>query len=150
MKKIVLTITICLTGLLAHGQQRLSYSYDAAGNRTNRTVIVSAQAVSGQENQETTSPVYIDTLDGKELAIRPGKGNASLAVSVKGGTSTSGGRISLIGRGGKILTEQPISGETTIIKLDELSMGTYTMRIFLNRRSSIWKLVKLQTKTCKL
>lgn len=143
MKKIVLIITICLIGLLAHGQQRLSYSYDAAGNRTNRTVIVGAQAVSGQENQETAFPVYIDSLDGKELAIRPDKGNASFVVSVKGIPSSSGGRISLMDSAGKILTEQPMSSETTIIKLDELSIGTYTMRILLNRRSSIWKLVKL-------
>ncbi|WP_185210778.1 hypothetical protein [Sphingobacterium mizutaii] len=143
MKKIVFTITICLIGLLAHGQQSLSYSYDAAGNRKNRTVIVGAQAVSGQENQETTFPVYIDSLDGKELAIRPDKGNASLVVSVKGIPSSSGGRISLMDSVGKILTEQLMSSETTIIKLDELSMGTYTMRILLNRHSSIWKLVKL-------
>lgn len=143
MKKIVFTITICLIGLLVHGQQSLSYSYDAAGNRTNRTVIVGAQAVSGQENQETTFAVYIDSLDGKELAIRPDKGNASLVVSVKGIPSSSGGRISLMDSVGTILTEQPMSSETTIIKLDELSMGTYTMRILLNRRSSIWKLVKL-------
>lgn len=143
MKKIVFTITICLIGLLAHGQQNLSYSYDSAGNRTNRTVIVGAQAVSGQENQETTIPVYIDSLDGKELAIRPDKGNTSLVVSVKGIPSSSGGRISLMDSAGKILTEQPMSSETTIIKLDELSIGTYTMWILLNRRSSIWKLVKL-------
>ncbi|MCT1526052.1 hypothetical protein [Sphingobacterium hotanense] len=143
MKKIALTIIICLIGLLAHAQQRLSYSYDAAGNRTSRTVIVGAQAVSGKEDQETTSQVYIDSLDGKELAIRPGSGNTSLAVSVKGIPSSQDGRIYFMDSAGKILSEKPMSGETTIVELDELSMGTYTMRIVLNRHSSIWKLVKL-------
>lgn len=143
MKKIVLTITICLIGLLAHGQQRLSYSYDAAGNRTSRTVIVGAQAVSGKEDQETTFQVYIDSLDGKELTIRPGNGNTSLAVSVKGIPSSQDGRIYFMDSAGKILSEKPMSSETTIVELDELSMGTYTMRIVLNRHSSIWKLVKL-------
>lgn len=143
MKKIVFTITICLIGLLAHGQQNLSYSYDAAGNRTNRTVVVGAQVVSGQENQEITYPVYSDSLDGKKLEIRPGQRNASLAVSVKEFTSSSSGSIRLIDGRGKLLMEKTMSGDTTILKLDDLSTGTYTMRILLNRHSSVWKLVRL-------
>lgn len=143
MKKIVFTITICLIGLLAHGQQNLSYSYDAAGNRTNRTVVVGAQIISGQENQETTNPVYIDSLDGKELAIRPGQRNAALTISLKEFAQSSRGSIHLMDDRGKLLMKKTISGGSTILKLDDLSTGTYTMRILLNRHSSVWKLVRL-------
>lgn len=144
MKKIItFTITICLIGLLTHGQQRLSYSYDAAGNRISRTVIVGAQAISGHGDQESTSRTYIDSLDGKELSILAGRENPFLSVFIKGIAPSSGASLSLMDRGGKILTEQAISGEPTIVKLDELSTGVYALRILLNRRSSTWKLIKL-------
>lgn len=143
MKKIISTLASSMTVFLVCGQQKLAYNYDAAGNRTNRTIVVAAQAISALEGQPTASLVYIDSLDGKEISIHMGKSNSPILVSIKGFSSSSSGNLAVINRSGKILVKEPLSGETASLKLDNLPAGSYTLRILLNQHASIWKLVRL-------
>ncbi|TYR37430.1 T9SS type A sorting domain-containing protein [Sphingobacterium phlebotomi] len=142
MKKIMFICFGILSTLTAKGQQNLSYSYDAAGNRTNRTIIVGTQN-SSQDTQQKVSRVYVDSLAGKELSVHVDNQDTLLNLSIKGHDPSSGEEYSLLDREGKTLIMGQLSNQATPIKLKELASGTYTLHIFVNRQSSTWKLVKL-------
>gem|GEM_PF-6744281 len=67
MGKIILTMALVLLLSVARGQQQLSYSYDASGNRTARTVSVGGQGLSAVGTR-TDSLLYARSPKGKAHA----------------------------------------------------------------------------------
>lgn len=131
---------LCIS--IVKGQQRLSYSYDAAGNRTSRTVVVGAQNLS-VDTQNEPSISYIDSIGGNEVLITSESGASRLLFEFKKYKSTTKGKYSISDTNGKVLTGRNLLAKTTAVELDALPIGNYTLKLFLDNHTSTWNLQKL-------
>jgi|SRR5690606_32511255 len=141
--KLLSIILIILAGNFYEAcAQQLAYGYDAAGNRTTRTIVVGTQGLSADRQQEV-SRTYMDSLGGKELVIHVDHGNAILDLSVKQHDRSSKQEYALWDEKGAFISKKKLSGNTTSVKLGDLPSGNYTLNIHINRQTSAWNLVKL-------
>lgn len=138
MKRIIFLAFLLAFALTTKGQQQLSYAYDAAGNRISRTIVVGAHNIEGEAPR-----TYIDTIDGRQLAINTGVGQPQLTIAVEEYNSSLTGEYSILDKKGTLLAKEELSNGTTLVELDELSSGSYSLQILLNGHTSRWELVKL-------
>ena len=138
MKKIFFLVFLLFCALTIKGQQQLSYVYDAAGNRTARTITVGAHNTVGD-----TPRTYIEYIDGRQLAIKAGGEEQQLAIAVEEYDSSLMGEYSILDRNGAQLANEQMDSGTTLVELEGLSTGSYFLDILLNGHASRWELVKL-------
>lgn len=141
MKKIIILALLLLPALTTKGQQQLSYAYDAAGNRISRTIVVGAYNPPGDAQQEP-SRYYVETLDGRQLTIHSGSEEPQLTIAVGDYDLSLTGEYSLLDKDGALLAGENLSGETTLVGLEALPSGSYTLHILLNGHPSAWEVVK--------
>lgn len=138
MKKIIFLALLLVSALTTKGQQQLSYVYDAAGNRISRTIVVGAHNIEGEAPR-----TYIDTIDGRQLAINTGNGQPQLTIAVEEYNSSLTGEYSILDKKGTLLAKEELSNGTTLVEMEELPSGSYILNILLNGHPSRWELVKL-------
>ena len=119
MKKIISTIASSMIVFLVSGQQKLSYTYDAAGNRTNRTIIVAARSTS-EGLEECTTQLYADSFDGKELPIDTDTNGCKPSISIDELYPSWRAGYSILYSEGKLRYKNMISRETSQIALGVL------------------------------
>lgn len=140
MKKILLIAFIALPAYLA-GQQKLSYAYDAAGNRTSRTLVVGAR--SAETATPAASPFFEETLAGKQIKIYPNPVESELTIAIPDyDPSLPQGEFALFSTGGGMLCKGRIGGETTRVDMSSYQPGVYLLHLYLKGEKSVWKVIK--------
>lgn len=110
MKKIFFLALLLMPILTTNGQQQLSYSYDIAGNRISRTIIVGAyNSTAGSVHQDTTR-IYLDSIEGRQLAINAYSTQPRLTIAVEEYDSSLKGEYSLFDKKGLLLAKEKICG----------------------------------------
>ncbi|TDS09814.1 hypothetical protein [Sphingobacterium paludis] len=141
MKTMILTAIIFLSIFVARGQQNLSYSYDGAGNRISRTIVVDSQNMSTDVVLEERT--YVDSLGGKQIRITSTLKDTKLLVDIKDSQFTFKGRYSISNRNGKVIKNKTLHAKATSICLNSLPSGDYTLKLSSETHTSIWNLRKL-------
>lgn len=141
MKRIILCTFILFSGLPVRAQQGLSYAYDAAGNRTGRTIVLGTRVAGGDEAQ-TGSEFFEEVLAEKPVKIYPNPVQYELTISITGYEASMQGEYSLFNLGGSMLARRKITGETTRVDMSLFSKGIYILNIQLKGRPTRWKIIK--------
>ena len=141
MKKIILLTFIMLVTLTTKAQQQLSYAYDAAGNRTSRTIVLGTRSADVTANK-TDSVFFEEMLAEKQIKIYPNPVEFELTISIDGYESAMRGEYSLFNITGAMLLRNRISGTTTHVDMSRYSKGTYILNIQLNGQPTSWKIIK--------
>jgi len=141
-QKIIFLTFFLLSVLTTKGQQQLSYAYDAAGNRINRTIVVGAYNPS-VDVQHEPSRFYVETLEGRTLSIHSGIEESQLTIAVGDYDTLLTGEYSILDKEGILHAKEELSKETTLVELEELPSGSYTLNILLNGHLSRWEVFKL-------
>lgn len=138
MKKVVFLTLLLSFALTANGQQRLSYAYDAAGNRIGRTIVLGAHL-----STEDVSGTYLDYIGGRQLAINAYGGEPRISIAVEGYDMSLSGEYSIIDKDAKLLAEGKLSNENTLVEMKDLPSGSYVLDILINDHHSNWELIRL-------
>lgn len=141
MKKIILLTFIMLVALTTKAQQQLSYAYDAAGNRTNRTIVLGTRSAGVGTNQ-TDSVFFEEMLAEKQIKIYPNPVEFELTISIAGYEPSMQGEYSLFNLAGSMMARRKITGETTRVDMSLYTRGTYILNIQLKGQPSSWKIIK--------
>lgn len=141
MKKIFLLTFIMLAALNTNAQQKLSYVYDAAGNRISRTIVLGARSADATTSQ-TDSVFFEEMLAEKQIKIYPNPVEFELTISIDGYEPAMRGEYSLFTITGAMLLRNRISGTTTYVDMSRYSKGTYILNIQLNGQPTSWKIIK--------
>lgn len=136
MKKIIFLALLLTYVLTIKGQQQLSYTYDAAGNRISRTIVVSSSIDSVQQKI-----LFREWLADKELEISHDQDRLGLLISVLGEESPIEGNYSLGNADGIILAQYTINYEENRIDMDNLNKGEYFLDITLSGEKSRWQIL---------
>ena len=118
--------------------QAISYSYDAAGNRVKREIVI--------QRSPSRSPMdlnhYTDNMsDGLRVKIYPSDGGF-LRVVVIGNGSITDCIVEVYNTSGMKLNAKAIENGQALIDLSNYRNGVYILRINVNDKQTSWKITK--------
>lgn len=139
MSKKLFALIVCLIPYVSNAY-KVSYSYDAAGNRVSKEIVLEQKRSlkKGNSHENTVS----ETLSDKEIRIYPNptKGILKLEISVL--EENDNCEISIYSSSGQLLYTLRTNEQIIDIDMTSFTSGAYFLHITINREQSIWKIIK--------
>ena len=136
----IITALLTLT-LLCHAQGSVGYSYDAAGNRISRTIILSRNMAKKQA-RTIKDKEYTDILSQRNISISPNPTKGMVEITITGLRESDDCAMSVYTLKGQTLKTLSVSGEVTTIDLSGQPDGIYLLDITINGEKTTWKIIK--------
>ena len=136
-KFLLFSLLSCSLGHSA--QTKISYSYDAAGNRVKREILMSKT----QNQAKQTSASFSDMVADRQIKISPNnptKGN--LRIEVADGTAFEKGEVEVYSLGGIKITSAPTYNKVAVVDISQSTNGIYILRVSIDGSSTSWKIIK--------
>ena len=124
-----------LLPLIVSSQTIVNYTYDAAGNRIKREIVLS-------RSMENTEKPLTETLSRKSISIYPNHTAGLLKISISGWETTDKCKFTIFSLKCALIQEIQVSSSVTEIDLSDESDGMYLLNIELNESKSAWKIIK--------
>ena len=122
--------------------QKVSFSYDNAGNRIKREIVLSPKsAPTSQDDAHETQPIS-DMLADKDIRIHPNPTTGMLRVEIINYEVNDIGNIDVYSINGHSITHSKISSHITDIDISGSPNGIYLLNIQLNGKSTTWRIIK--------
>ncbi|GAB4318914.1 MAG: hypothetical protein Kow00127_11050 [Bacteroidales bacterium] len=145
-KNTILTLFMLLSGtyLFAQKDYHVEFTYDAAGNRTERHIIeLKKQGKDNNpESKSTRAKNYTQALGQHQITIFPNPVKEQLTVKITNPELSNATRLELLSLPGKRMYSKKVLRESTQVDLSKLPAGTYILKIILGREVTNWKVVK--------
>lgn len=132
--RLIISILFLLP-LIVSSQTIVNYTYDAAGNRIKREIVLS-------RSMENTEKPLTETLSRKSISIYPNPTAGLLKISISGWETTDKCKFTIFSLKGALIQEIQVSSSVTEIDLSDESDGMYLLNIELNESKSAWKIIK--------
>lgn len=132
--RLIISILFLLP-LIVSSQTIVNYTYDAAGNRIKREIVMSRSI-------ENTEKPLTETLSRKSISIYPNPTAGLLKISISGWETTDKCKFTIFSLKGALIQEIQVSSSVTEIDLSDESDGMYLLNIELNESKSAWKIIK--------
>jgi hypothetical protein len=140
MRPIQLFLLLFLSlGVQAAGT--ISYTYDAAGNRTSRTYKVSA-AVQMKKPFEEPVPIEEEKVGERTIRVYPNPTKGALGVEILGGDDKEKIRIQLYNIKGTQIQNLPVYSGINTINMFDCAAGTYVLRLVSEKETIEYKIIK--------
>lgn len=134
-KSIILTLLVALCCQQVSAQQKkIHYTYDNAGNRIKRVLVVVSQ--NKPESPTTMTSLYRD--EGVEIKQ---EGN-TLKVGISDWNENDNARLSVLDYSGKQWLSELVSSTTSYLDVSRMPNGLYILRLDRNGHTETWKLIK--------
>ena len=130
-----------LLALTAKAQQNLSYTYDAAGNRTERTIVMAARSTDASDKAKD-APFFEEQVAGRQLKIYPNPVKEQLTIQISSYEPSARGEFALFGIAGSMLHRGTIDSEITLVNMSRFATGTYVLHIISGGERTVWKIIK--------
>ena len=127
--------TAVMFSMTAVGQ--ISYSYDLAGNRVKREIVMSSLA---PKNSLVTG--FTEVLAKKNIRIYPNPTKGHLRVEVVGYDSTDKCLLQVFNATGALIINRKATLPFTEINITNQPNGIYLLQITLNGENTKWKIIK--------
>lgn len=133
MKKTLISIVFAATSAVCFAQSTLHFTYDDAGNRTERVVVVNSAAP--QLGATAGNCLY------KDEGIRISNSERDiLKVEILGLEGTA--QLSVYDSSGKQYIAVDITSSVSNVNISAVPDGIYVLKIHANGNSNTWKLIK--------
>ena len=141
MRQCVTTLLLLLFPLLCHAQGSVGYSYDAAGNRISRTIILNRNMAKKQA-RTLKDKDYTDILSQRNISISPNPTKGMVEITITGLRESDDCAMSVYTLKGQTLKTLSVSSELTTIDLSGQPDGIYLLDITINGEKTSWKIIK--------
>ena len=132
---------MCFCPMLHAQQNKVTYRYDAAGNRISRTIVISPRsAVASSEEEKTT--VYTELFSDIQLKIYPNPTTGLLKVEIYNLPEGQTAQIWLYDMSGRLVTTFKDVSSTVNVNISNQSTGIYLMKIEAGEYRTEWKIIK--------
>lgn len=144
MRHFLLIITFfALFPLLSSAQCRIGYSYDAAGNRIKREIIMPATPKGiNKKTSDTQEQMFSESLNKHSVKIYPNPTKGLLKVSISGLKSTDKCSLGVFTMTGVKVMSCNTNTDNVDIDLSNRPVGVYLLKITINNNSTTWKIIK--------
>ena len=122
-------------------QNKVAYTYDMAGNRLSRKLVVLNNPNYAKKNMDEPAPV-VEQLGERKITVYPNPTKGNLAVEITGGDGKDELRIILFSaQGVQLQNSQAITGINPM-EMSTYSPGWYIMRVKAGDKTTEFKIVK--------
>lgn len=120
--------------------QRISYAYDADGNRIKRELVIPRTVNAGGRASENIESYY-DPM-GEHTVKFEATANGKINISVINFSEQDNGTIDVYSVNGMVLLSSDISDTLTVIDISSQPHGVYILRVTVNGEQTTWKITK--------
>lgn len=138
MRKTLVMLLIAAVPLIAFSQSKLHYSYDNAGNRVKREIVVRTKSLPDSSDPE----YYSEMLSDKDIRIYPNPTEGHLKVEIAGWDNSDQGSLQLYNAAGQLILNQRVGSSFTELDISSRGNGLYILHITLNSKETSWKIIK--------
>jgi hypothetical protein len=149
--KPITTALLLVLASLGIQAQTIYYSYDNAGNRTKRSLTVTAvtsksakmvaDTVAVADNIKTEEETLPDNSE-RSFKIYPNPTHGQMALAIEGTLPQQAGRIMLYSSLGALLQSGTTQGSYTPIDLSRYPAGQYILILIIDGKKYNWNIVK--------
>lgn len=127
----------------SYAQGKIAYSYDAAGNRIKREIIMSAsKTMASQQTYSPNDQVFSDILDGHSVKIHPNSSEGIIRIYLSGQKKTDKCSYGIYNLQGMLVTKGEVITDKTEVNIGNHPSGVYLLKITINNNSMTWKITK--------
>lgn len=137
MKKSLIIFSLLLFSICVFSQQKMSYAYDAAGNRVKREIVLATKSLSQEELSIFTEEVAKRDLKYYSSA----EGQITVEISTLEGMKSGIITISRMDSGAKILSRK-IQNTREDMDISSQRFGIYILHVDIDGEITTWKLLK--------
>lgn len=139
MKRILLLLSIAVTGIaIATNPEVARYTYDSAGNRVSREIII---GVAGDEPQDIAASL-IDVVASKAVRIYPNPTDGNLTISIDDYEESDQASFVIYDLSGIIVYNSEATEQASSIDISSCQPGIYILSININGNLSSWRVIK--------
>lgn len=120
--------------------QTVSYTYDAAGNRTAR-VITLAKAPQAPVEDETVTALP-DLIAKKTITIYPNPTKGIITVEIEDYDDETKAEFRLTDMSGRKIFDRKADSGNQTLDLSRQASGIYLLQVRINGESTVWKIIK--------
>lgn len=135
-KLLLFSFLSCSLGVSA--QAKIGFSYDEAGNRVKREIIMSQS----QSKAKKRSASFSDMVSDRQIKIFPNPTKGVLHVELLNNKEQVAGNIAVYSLSGAKITSCPIANNRADVDISFSTSGIYVLRINIGESSSSWKIIK--------
>lgn len=135
---------LLLLTVAIHSQNKIKYTYDEAGNRTSRMVILNASQIVKSDTQLPDSTELQDMLGDLSITIYPNPTRGQLSVEIEGSDPGEEEDLQIIlisGQGQLLYSRKALSG-INIVNMTAYPSGWYLMRVRIKDKIREYKVIK--------
>ena len=142
MKKNLLITFFASMQLFSSAQGQIGYTYDDAGNRIERKIILAAPKVMAKKRSDTPSDFYSNMQSDHSVRIYPNPTKGQLCVEIVNYSDKNRYEMEVYSIAGELVFQEKNAGVTTDINLSNRSTGIYLLKIMQNGESKTWEIIK--------
>ena len=122
--------------------QNVSYTYDAAGNRIKREIVMSRQQSPTRSAKTEEQESFSEMLAQKQIKIHPNPTSGLLKVEVLGLEPDDVCQLRLFTASGQQIINREATSSTTSLDISSRPNGVYLLRISIGKDETTWKIIK--------
>lgn len=130
-----MSISYCI-----HGQNKVQFTYDNAGNRIKRDIVMTRSLLA--EDDVTEPELFTEKMGERIIHIYPNPTKGDLTITISDDDFSVNGYLTLFDLAGKIVTKLPLNSMSTRLDITSQPNGIYIMQIELNDEKTSWKIIK--------
>lgn len=135
-----IAVLFLFCGQSVMAQNVVYYSYDAAGNRVKREIVLNRQ---NAPQQPDNSPYYSDQLaTDYRIKIHPNAFDGMVRVEVLSKVGNYDGTVTVYSLAGAKVQECKVENGNAYIDLGDCPKGVYILHVEINGKSTDWKIIK--------
>lgn len=127
--------------LFAFGQSKVTYYYDASGNRIQRVIVLQKQQTK-RLSSRVSNDSFTDTFGERKVQITPNYSEGILRVGVTKFKSDDYCDLAVYTSGGELIAQKKDVSSTAEFNLSARPNGIYLLNVNFNGESTTWKIVK--------
>jgi hypothetical protein len=141
-KIILLSLFVLGACLMLDAQNKVTYGYDAAGNRISRTIVIIRSSSDDVVEEEEEEAVYSEMLSDIELKIYPNPTTGLLKVEIYNLPKGRTANIWMYDLSGKLINSFKKVSDFVTIDISAQPEGMYLMKIAAGEYQTEWKIIK--------
>ena len=130
--KSILPIVLMTCSVSAYSQNKISYQYDAAGNRISREILFS----------QSQMAINTDMLGEHKITISPNPTEGLLRVEILDGGDAIDGDAMVYSANGSLVASAPLKSSVTELNIGSCPSGIYLLHIKQGNSKLVWKIIK--------
>lgn len=120
--------------------QTMRYSYDDAGNRVLREIVLSRQR--SIESEKKSEKPIVEKISDKKVKIYPNPTKGELKIEVENWDDKCTGNIYIYSSNGILIRQYDMVDSMHIADISDEPVGLYILKIYLNKNTMTWRIIK--------